>query len=198
MQGLDSTYWIQAWSAHALCKKMVSNRIKGKIVLVGSFLGYSSFVGYTNYAPGKYALRGEWGVLGSYFYLILSRIAIATSYRVRFADVKATFPRSQNHAFSPCAAYPRPRRLAPLRNAPPRHLGPSLHAGRYQFAGVRNRTEIQTHPNEETRRGRSSPIARRRREAFVQRCVPNPSGTSCGVENVPIKLCRGRSLENPC
>jgi len=51
---------------------MVSNRIKGKIVLVGSFLGYSSFVGYTNYAPGKYALRGEWGVLGSYLHLTLS------------------------------------------------------------------------------------------------------------------------------
>lgn len=38
---------------------MVANRIKGKIVMVGSFLGFSTFVGYTNYSPGKYALRGE-------------------------------------------------------------------------------------------------------------------------------------------
>lgn len=136
----------------------------------------------------------SWLLLASYP-LSLSRVAIATPHRVGFANVKATFPRSQKHTFSPCAAYPRPRRLAPLRNAPPRHLGPSLHAGRYQFAGVRNRTEIQTHPNEETRRGRSSPIARRRREAFVQRCVPNPSGTSCAVAGVWKSCANDRSRQ---
>jgi 3-dehydrosphinganine reductase len=38
---------------------MVSNRVKGKIVLVSSLLGYSTFVGWTNYSPGKYALRGK-------------------------------------------------------------------------------------------------------------------------------------------
>lgn len=57
-EGLDGTYWVQAWTAHAAIKKMVANRIKGKLVFVGSFLGYTSFVGYTPYSPGKFALRG--------------------------------------------------------------------------------------------------------------------------------------------
>lgn len=30
--------------------------------MVGSFLGYTSFVGYSSYSSGKYALRGESGV----------------------------------------------------------------------------------------------------------------------------------------
>ena len=57
-EGMDYSYWIQAWSAHALSRAMVAKRVKGSIVLVSSFLGYTSFVGYTNYSPGKYALRG--------------------------------------------------------------------------------------------------------------------------------------------
>jgi hypothetical protein len=43
----------------AATKMMVSQRIRGKIVFVSSFLGYTSFAGYTPYAPGKYALRGK-------------------------------------------------------------------------------------------------------------------------------------------
>ncbi|RXK35709.1 hypothetical protein M231_07037 [Tremella mesenterica] len=42
----------------AAIKKMISHRVKGKIIFVSSFLGYTSFVGYTSYSPGKYALRG--------------------------------------------------------------------------------------------------------------------------------------------
>ena len=57
---MDFTYWIAAYTAHALTQKMVANRIKGKLVFVGSFCGYSTFVGYAPYAPGKYAIRGEW------------------------------------------------------------------------------------------------------------------------------------------
>ena len=37
---------------------MVSQRIKGRIVFVSSFLGYTSFAGYSPYSPGKYAVRG--------------------------------------------------------------------------------------------------------------------------------------------
>ncbi|KAK1921060.1 hypothetical protein DB88DRAFT_502070 [Papiliotrema laurentii] len=55
---LDLSYWIQAWSVHALCRRMASHRVKGTIVMVGSFLGYTSFVGYSSYSSGKYALRG--------------------------------------------------------------------------------------------------------------------------------------------
>ncbi|EIW65651.1 hypothetical protein TREMEDRAFT_70510 [Tremella mesenterica DSM 1558] len=57
-KGLDGTYWVQAWTAFAAIKKMISHRVKGKIIFVSSFLGYTSFVGYTSYSPGKYALRG--------------------------------------------------------------------------------------------------------------------------------------------
>ncbi|ORX38198.1 hypothetical protein BD324DRAFT_578063, partial [Kockovaella imperatae] len=56
--GLDATYWTTAWTAHTACKAMVANRIKGRIVMVGSFLSYTAFVGYTSYSPGKYAVRG--------------------------------------------------------------------------------------------------------------------------------------------
>jgi hypothetical protein len=38
---------------------MVSQRVRGSIVFVSSFLGYTSFAGYSTYSPGKYALRGE-------------------------------------------------------------------------------------------------------------------------------------------
>ena len=38
---------------------MVSQRKRGSIVFVSSFLGYTSFAGYSTYSPGKYALRGE-------------------------------------------------------------------------------------------------------------------------------------------
>jgi short-subunit dehydrogenase len=37
---------------------MVANRVKGHVIFVGSFLGYTSFVGYSQYSSGKYALRG--------------------------------------------------------------------------------------------------------------------------------------------
>lgn len=37
---------------------MVSQRAKGTITFVSSFLGYTAFAGYSPYAPGKYALRG--------------------------------------------------------------------------------------------------------------------------------------------
>ncbi len=31
----------------------------GKIIMVGSTLGYLAFVGYSSYCPAKYALRGR-------------------------------------------------------------------------------------------------------------------------------------------
>jgi 3-dehydrosphinganine reductase len=41
---------------------MVSQRIRGKVVFVSSFLGYTTFAGYSSYSPGKYALRGLFDV----------------------------------------------------------------------------------------------------------------------------------------
>ncbi len=41
------------------------NAINSKIIFVSSFLGLTSFVGYSPYSPGKYALRGELGWVGS-------------------------------------------------------------------------------------------------------------------------------------
>lgn len=49
---------MSAWTAHAVTKLWVKNRVSGTLVFVSSFLGYTSFAGYSPYAPGKYALRG--------------------------------------------------------------------------------------------------------------------------------------------
>ncbi|RSH85750.1 3-dehydrosphinganine reductase [Saitozyma podzolica] len=57
-EGLDGVYWVSAYTAHAAVKRMVAQRVRGKIVFVSSFLGYTTFAGYTSYSPGKYALRG--------------------------------------------------------------------------------------------------------------------------------------------
>lgn len=46
-------------SPQAASKLMIAQRIKGKLIFVSSFIGYTSFAGYSTYAPGKYALRGE-------------------------------------------------------------------------------------------------------------------------------------------
>ena len=73
---MQETYWAQAWSAlvsrasvpndvttdgvsQAGAKRMVHDRVKGKMVFVGSTLSYMSMVGYSPYAPGKHAVRGE-------------------------------------------------------------------------------------------------------------------------------------------
>ncbi|KAK0200555.1 oxidoreductase [Desarmillaria ectypa] len=56
--GMDSVYWVQAWSALAGAKRMVRDNKAGKIVLVSSFLGFMSMIGYSSYAPAKHALRG--------------------------------------------------------------------------------------------------------------------------------------------
>ncbi|ORY32168.1 hypothetical protein BCR39DRAFT_524443 [Naematelia encephala] len=56
--GLDGTFWVQAYTAHAAFKLLASQRAKGSIVFVSSFLGYTSFAGYSSYSPGKFALRG--------------------------------------------------------------------------------------------------------------------------------------------
>ncbi|OBZ70022.1 3-ketodihydrosphingosine reductase TSC10 [Grifola frondosa] len=57
-QGMDETYWAQAFSALAAAKHMVRQRSKGKIVFVSSVLGYMSIIGYSPYSPGKFAIRG--------------------------------------------------------------------------------------------------------------------------------------------
>lgn len=57
-QGLDGVYWVSAWTAHAVVKMMVKQRVKGTITFVSSFVGYAAIAGYSPYAPGKFALRG--------------------------------------------------------------------------------------------------------------------------------------------
>jgi len=58
LDGMDNAYWVQAWTALAATKKMVRDRVQGKIVFVASTLGLMSIVGYSSYAPGKHAIRG--------------------------------------------------------------------------------------------------------------------------------------------
>ncbi|KAJ7638874.1 hypothetical protein FB45DRAFT_904117 [Roridomyces roridus] len=57
-KGMDTAYWVQAWTALAAAKRMVRERFSGKIVFCSSFLGYMSIIGYASYSPGKHALRG--------------------------------------------------------------------------------------------------------------------------------------------
>jgi 3-dehydrosphinganine reductase len=57
-RGMDDVYWVQALSALAATKRMIKERVQGKIVFVSSLLGYMSIVGYSSYAPAKHALRG--------------------------------------------------------------------------------------------------------------------------------------------
>ncbi|KAJ7228631.1 hypothetical protein GGX14DRAFT_413996 [Mycena pura] len=57
-EGMEMTYWVQAWTALAAAKRMVRDGFSGKIVFTSSFLGYMSMVGYASYSPGKHALRG--------------------------------------------------------------------------------------------------------------------------------------------
>ncbi|KAH9951636.1 oxidoreductase [Amylocystis lapponica] len=68
-QGMDDTYWVQAWTALAAAKRMVRERVKGKIVFTASVLGYMSMIGYSAYSPGKFALRGLAESLQSEFVL---------------------------------------------------------------------------------------------------------------------------------
>ncbi|KAG9088786.1 3-dehydrosphinganine reductase [Ceratobasidium sp. UAMH 11750] len=62
---MTNAYWIQAYSAHVGLKKMVRQKVEGKIVFVGSTLSLMTFVGYSNYSPGKYALRALADTLAS-------------------------------------------------------------------------------------------------------------------------------------
>ncbi|KAH9933625.1 oxidoreductase [Epithele typhae] len=68
-QGLELTYYAQAFTALAATKAMVRTGVKGKIVFVSSVLGYFSIVGYAAYASGKFALRGLAETLHSEFKL---------------------------------------------------------------------------------------------------------------------------------
>ncbi|KZS97062.1 oxidoreductase [Sistotremastrum niveocremeum HHB9708] len=58
LNGMESAYWIQAWSALAATKKLVQQKQKGNIVFVGSVVSFMSFIGYSSYSPGKHALKG--------------------------------------------------------------------------------------------------------------------------------------------
>ncbi|RPD81155.1 oxidoreductase [Lentinus tigrinus ALCF2SS1-7] len=68
-QGMEQTYYAQAFTALAATKAMVKQGIKGKVVFCSSILGYFSMVGYSTYSPGKFALRGLAETLQSEFML---------------------------------------------------------------------------------------------------------------------------------
>lgn len=56
--GMNSGYWVQAWSAWVIGKEMVRQRRKGRIVFVSSTLGYMTIPGYSTYSPPKHAIKG--------------------------------------------------------------------------------------------------------------------------------------------
>lgn len=59
LQNIDGVYWTAAWTAHAVAKLLVKQRVEGaSITFVSSFLGYAAVPGYTPYTPGKFAVRG--------------------------------------------------------------------------------------------------------------------------------------------
>lgn len=58
-QAVTMDYMTAVASAHAAAHAMVRSNVRGKIVLVSSLLGFFSFIGYAQYAPMKYAIRGE-------------------------------------------------------------------------------------------------------------------------------------------
>ncbi|KAK9896468.1 NAD(P)-binding protein, partial [Cystobasidium minutum MCA 4210] len=56
--GWQQNYQAALWISHQASKRMVQNKIQGKIVLVSSLVGLFSFVGYSAYSPAKHAIRG--------------------------------------------------------------------------------------------------------------------------------------------
>ncbi|EJU06024.1 oxidoreductase [Dacryopinax primogenitus] len=66
---IGTLYFTALWSAWAVAKLMVCQKVKGKIVFVSSTLGLMSFVGYAPYAPMKFAIRGLADTLRSEFQL---------------------------------------------------------------------------------------------------------------------------------
>lgn len=48
---------------HEGVRRMQEEGKGGKVVLVGSVMSLMGFAGYASYSPGKYAIRGESGLL---------------------------------------------------------------------------------------------------------------------------------------
>lgn len=67
--GMDQSYWVQTYTAHAVTKLMVSQNRTGHITFVSSTLGLMTIPGYSSYAPGKHALRGLADMLRQEFLL---------------------------------------------------------------------------------------------------------------------------------
>jgi len=58
VKSMEQAFWVQAFSARAISKKLVQDDRKGKIAFVGSTVSHMGIVGYAPYSPGKYALKG--------------------------------------------------------------------------------------------------------------------------------------------
>ncbi|KLO20334.1 NAD(P)-binding protein [Schizopora paradoxa] len=58
VKSMEQAFWVQAFSARAISKKLVQDNKKGKIAFVGSTVSHMGLIGYAPYAPGKYALKG--------------------------------------------------------------------------------------------------------------------------------------------
>ncbi|KAL0570371.1 3-dehydrosphinganine reductase [Marasmius crinis-equi] len=57
-RGMESSYWVAAYTALAYTKRVVQEKKRGKLTFVSSVLGYMSIVGYSSYSPAKHAMRG--------------------------------------------------------------------------------------------------------------------------------------------
>ena len=108
---LPTAHIFRKLKQQAATQMMISQRVKGRIVFVASFLGYTSFAGSCIYSPGKYAIRGA--------------SASPRSFVMRLKAARLELIKN------------RPCRLSPFRTAPTLHRSPPLHAGRYRLARLR-------------------------------------------------------------
>ncbi|KAK1223033.1 3-dehydrosphinganine reductase [Marasmius sp. AFHP31] len=94
-RGMDSSYWVAAYSALAYTKQIVKEKKKGRLTFVSSVLGYMSFVGYSTYSPAKHALRGLAETLRSELQLYNTPVHIcfpATIYSPGYIEENKTKP----------------------------------------------------------------------------------------------------------
>ncbi|KAJ2295714.1 3-dehydrosphinganine reductase [Coemansia sp. RSA 2706] len=55
---MELNYFGTMYTVHAVTKRMIEARVKGRIVMVSSVLGFFGLVGYAGYCPSKFAVRG--------------------------------------------------------------------------------------------------------------------------------------------
>uniref|UniRef100_A0A0W0G4W7 Oxidoreductase n=1 Tax=Moniliophthora roreri TaxID=221103 RepID=A0A0W0G4W7_MONRR len=94
-RGMESSYWVAAYTALDYVKRIVREKKRGKLVFVSSVMGLMSFVGYSTYAPAKHALRGLAETLRSELLLYNSTVHIcfpSTIYSPGYYEENKTKP----------------------------------------------------------------------------------------------------------